>query len=71
MTKNIAITLTSEGFIYKGWTIVPFEDWEDVHQQTEVIWYGAEKVVNGVWYWKKRTCLIKLIEDIDNEATTN
>lgn len=71
MTKTIEITLTSKGFIYKGWTIEPYEDWESVSNQKDVVWFGAEKEYGNTRLWKKRTCLIQLIEGIDNEATTD
>ena len=71
MTKNIEITLTNKGFVYEGWTIEPYEDWISIKDQQYVLWFGAEKVVGRAHHWKKRTCLIELIEAIDNEATTD
>lgn len=67
MTRNIEITLTSKGFIYKGWTIEPFEDWLSTKDHQNVLWFGAEKEVGNTWYWKKRTSLTQLIEDIHND----
>lgn len=63
---EVTIRLTSSGFIYKGWKIEPYEDWDCVENQKDIIWFGAEKQVGDTWFWKKRKCLIELIEDIEN-----
>lgn len=63
---NIEVDVDGIGFFYNGWFISPYEDWISLEDQTNTMWWSAEKQVANTWHWRKRMSLKDLIVELND-----